>query len=79
MWRTPTRPRENDITQSYGDGVLTRAGNVTSQDVAITEDGRQYRIDLVQSVDEVYPPSVDLTLSKVEQEFKAENFAEDEP
>ena len=58
---------------------VPRAGNVTSQDVAITEDGRQYRIDLVQSVDEVYPPSVDLTLSKVEQEFKAENFAEDEP
>ena len=132
MWRAPTRPRENDISQTYSDGVLTvytavdvakpgyapvkklakkidlryaerrlgiqryydalqnqiqvervlhvqRAGDVTSQDVAITEDGKQYRIDLVQSVDAVYPPSMDLTLSKIIQELNAEDFMESEP
>ena len=43
---------------------------VSSQDVAITEDGRQYRIDLVQKVQDVYPASMDLTLAKVEQEYE---------
>lgn len=38
---------------------------VNSQDVAQTEDGRKYRIDLVQNVLDVYPPSMDLTLVKV--------------
>ena len=40
---------------------------VNSQDVAQTEDGRKYRIDLVQNVLGVYPPSLDLTLIKVSQ------------
>ena len=44
-----------------------RAGQVTSQDVAETEDGRRYRIDLVQTVDGVWPPSQDLTLVKYQQ------------
>ena len=35
---------------------------ITSQDIAETEDGSRYRIDLVQSVADVYPPSLDLTL-----------------
>ena len=39
---------------------------ITSQDIAVTEDGQQYRIDLVQAVD-VYPPSLDLTLVAYEQ------------
>lgn len=46
------------------------AGGICSQDVAITEDGQQYRIDLVQTVQDVYPPSVDLTLSKVKQKYE---------
>ena len=121
-WKAPYRPRDNQITQNFSDGVVTvyaitdaaepgyqpkpqlvqpakavlryeeqrlglqryyeaqqnqvqiervirtpRAGHVSSQDVAITEDGRQYRIDLVQSADNVYPPSQDLTLAKIEQ------------
>lgn len=44
-----------------------RAGGVTSQDVAITEDGRQYRVYMVQAVTDVYPPSVDITLSTIDQ------------
>ena len=47
-----------------------RHGGVSSQDVAITEDGRQYRIDLVQSVPNVWPESVDLTLARIDQKFE---------
>ena len=41
-----------------------RVAGVTNQDVAQTEDGTYYRIDLVQAVTDVYPPSMDLTLAK---------------
>lgn len=44
-----------------------RVAGVNNQDVAETEDGNQYRIDLVQTVDDGYPPSMDLTLVKYEQ------------
>lgn len=40
----------------------------TPQDVIRTEDGQFYRIDLVQTVPEVWPASLDLTLVKFEQE-----------
>jgi len=40
---------------------------VTSQDVAVTEDGKKYRIDLVQAVPDAYPPSADLTLAAFDQ------------
>ena len=45
-------------------------GRVSTQDVAITEDGQQYRIDLIQKVDGVYPPSVDITLIHIEQKYE---------
>ncbi len=48
---------------------VPRTGRVSSQDVAVTGDGRQYRVDWVQSVRDVYPPSVDLTLAAVEQVY----------
>lgn len=41
--------------------------DVTNQDVAQTEDGTYYRIDLVQNVADVYPPCMDLTLAKYTQ------------
>lgn len=44
-----------------------RHGHITNQDVAVTEDGRTYRIDLVQTVDNVWPASVDLTLVRYDQ------------
>ena len=44
-----------------------RYPGVTNQDVATTEDGATYRIDLVQSVDDVFPACMDLTLAKYEQ------------
>ena len=46
---------------------VQRAGKVNTQDIAVTEDGQNYRVDLVQSVPDVWPESVDLTLSKIEQ------------
>ena len=45
---------------------VPRAGQITNQDAARTEDGRWYRIDMVQTVAGVYPPSLDLTLVKFE-------------
>lgn len=49
-----------------------RVPGVNSQDVAITEDGQQYRIDLVQNVKDVYPASMDLTLVRIEQQFEVD-------
>lgn len=43
---------------------------VSPQDVAITHDGKQYRIDTVQAAMDVYPPSLDLSLVAVEQNFE---------
>lgn len=40
---------------------------VSTMDTAITEDRRQYRIDLIQFVPDVYPPADDLTLVKYTQ------------
>ena len=42
---------------------------MSNQDIAVTEDGTQYRIDLVQSVDNVWPACQDLTLAKIEQQY----------
>lgn len=44
--------------------------NISSQDVAITHDGKQFRIDTVQAVQGVYPPSLDLSLKAIEQKFE---------
>ena len=38
------------------------ATEITPQNKAITEDGHEYRIELIQFVPDVYPPSDDLTL-----------------
>ncbi len=49
---------------------VPRSVPISSQDVARTEDGVFYRIDLVQAAQDVYPPSLDLTLAKVAQDFE---------
>lgn len=47
---------------------VPRGFTVNTQDVAIIRGtDTQYRIDQVQTVQDVYPPSWDLTLAKVEQ------------
>lgn len=40
---------------------------ITNQDLATTEDGRQFRIDLVQIMKDSFPPCADLTLVAYDQ------------
>lgn len=47
-----------------------KTNKVSSQDIAMTEDGQTYRIDFVQTVPDAYPPCVDLTLVRHEQKAK---------
>lgn len=49
---------------------VPRRPDISTQDVAVTEDGRQYRIGLVQLAKDVFPPSLDLTLEAVEQDYE---------
>lgn len=49
---------------------VQRRDDISTQDVAVTQDGKQYRIDLVQTVPGVWPPSLDLTLAKTEQIYE---------
>ena len=44
-----------------------RRPEITNQDVAETEDGARYRINMVQAVMDAYPPCMDLTLARYEQ------------
>ena len=56
---------------------VPRAGAVSNQDVAVTEDGHKYRIDLVQAVMDIYPPCVDLTLSRLDQDYEVDDEIEE--
>lgn len=49
---------------------------ITSQDLAETEDGRLYRIDLVQVMTDSFPPCADLTLTAYAQRDSADPEAE---
>lgn len=49
---------------------VPRCGTITNQDAAVTEDGKVYQIYTVQSVMDVYPPCLDLTLVRIEQEVQ---------
>lgn len=42
---------------------------ISPQDVAIIN-GRQYRVNTVQSVKEIYPPSLDLALAAIAHEYE---------
>lgn len=46
---------------------------ISPQCVAVTEDGVQYGIDLVQQITDAYPASMDLTLTKIEQKYEVPN------
>ena len=43
---------------------------IDSQDVAVTEDGLQYRIEQIQTVDNIWPACVDISLSKIVQRLE---------
>ena len=49
---------------------IPKAADISSQDIAITQDGKRYRIDLVQQTSGVYPPCLDLTLTRIEQNYE---------
>lgn len=49
---------------------VQKAFAITSQDVAVTEDGEEYQIRQVQEVLSVWPVCLDLTLTRIEQEAK---------
>lgn len=46
---------------------VPRGAPIAAQDIAVTEDGQEFAIDMIQTVDGVWPPSLDLTLAKVSQ------------
>ena len=48
---------------------VPRQDSISNQDVAILENGSQYSIDYTQTVQDVYPPCLDLSLVKVEQNY----------
>ena len=43
---------------------------IDTQDVAVTEDGLQYRIEQIQTVDNIWPACVDISLSKIVQRLE---------
>ena len=49
-----------------------KSERINTQDVAVTEDGKQYRIDAVQSVPDIFPPSIDISLVAVKQKFEGD-------
>lgn len=59
--------KQNQVNISRVIRVPEPPEEITNQEVAVTETGAQYRIDLVQSVRDSYPPSYDLTLVKISQ------------
>lgn len=52
---------------------VQKVPGVSNQDVAITEDGQQYRIDSVQNVLDVYPSCMDLTLATVKEKYEVKS------
>lgn len=49
---------------------VPRQDSISNQDVAILENGSQYSIDYTQTVQDVYPPCLDLSLVKIEQDYE---------
>lgn len=66
-----TRLYQSRQAQSEIERVLRvpKAGEISAKDVAILE-GKQYRIDTIQTVQAVYPPCLDLALVQLEQEIE---------
>lgn len=49
---------------------VPRQDSISNQDVAILESGSQYSIDYTQTVQDIYPPCLDLSLVKMEQNYE---------
>lgn len=59
--------KQNQINVSRVIRVPLPPTGITSQDVVETEDGKSYRIDLVQVMTDTFPPCADLTLVAYQQ------------
>lgn len=59
--------KQNDINIERLIRVPRCKVEITNQDIAVTEDGKRYRIDRVQSVENVWPKSIELTLVRLEE------------
>lgn len=49
---------------------VPRQDSISNQDVAVLENGSQYSINYTQTVQDIYPPCLDLSLVKVEQNYE---------
>ena len=49
---------------------VPRQDSISNQDVAILESGSQYSINYTQTVQDIYPPCLDLSLVKIEQDYE---------
>lgn len=47
--------------------IRVQRADINNQDIAVTEDGTRYRIDQIQSTEDVYPPCLDLSLIRYEE------------
>lgn len=65
-----TRLYQSRQAQSEIERVIRvpKAGEISVKDAALLE-GKQYRIDTIQAVPGIYPPSLDLALVRIEQEI----------
>lgn len=61
-----SRQAQNEIEKVIR---VPKAGDISAKDVAVLE-GKQYTIDTIQKVTDVYPPCQDLALVRIEQEIE---------
>lgn len=61
-----SRQAQNEIEKVIR---VPKAGDISAKDVAVLE-GKQYTIDTIQKVPDVYPPCQDLALVRIEQEIE---------
>ena len=50
---------------------VQKKDSISTQDIALLG-GKQYRIDVIQNAADVYPPSLDLSLVKIVQDYEVE-------
>lgn len=61
-----SRQAQNEIEKVIR---VPKVGNISTKDVAMLE-GKQYVIDTIQKVADVYPSCLDLALARIEQEIE---------
>ena len=61
-----SRQAQNEIEKVIR---VPKAGDISTKDVTILEE-KQYVIDMIQKVPDVFPPCLDLALVRIEQEIE---------